>query len=598
MKNLILFILFLPWSLAFGSLPPQQEATLFQHLHEVNANWSEVSIASIDYNQIVSFDNDIERIQTHLAMVEKVLLSNNSIQNPQREKLINVLATYREAKRFPVNHYHAHRQPYFIDNYGTACAVGHLLQKSGHEDLAETISETMNYAYLNEIPYPEMPLWASEHGFSLDELALIQPGYAPSVNWFNVGTGADDEITAMFADEENGRLIIAGKFTELDGVACNQVGVYENGNFSALGSGIDGTVQAIITFQNNIYLGGDFVGGTNIAIWDGTSWSYELIEPGTVHAFIVHDDWLVAGGDFLGTTSEIRYMAKTQGNGWEKFGYFNGAIYSIVQHQETLYAGGNANPTASFPYFVSVLNENGDWIPSSQPLERLDNIVRDMVSDGTHLYAVGDCFDDDDNPTFGLARLGNSGWERLIDPVVSNLQKHSLQTVQFHKGGILVGGSFVLTPVVGIYGKNLARLNYEPSYTPFLEAIADLDSSVHEIISMDNEVFVGGAFQQNLGSDANYLIKTDQLTSIKNEFSVSIGLSPNPLITSAKGTLPFGFQIREVKLFDLQGRSVSVESQIQRNEFTLFRNQIPNGMYMVRAVSEKGEMAQGKLLIN
>ena len=88
---------------------------------------------------------------------------------------------------------------YFIDDYGTACAVGYLIIHSEYKDLSYQIARENNYAYVKDLlVYDDLIAWASEAGFTADELAWIQPGYwepAP-YKWDPVGQGTNGAINA------------------------------------------------------------------------------------------------------------------------------------------------------------------------------------------------------------------------------------------------------------------------------------------------------------------------------------------------------------------------------------------------------------------
>jgi MYXO-CTERM domain-containing protein len=68
------------------------------------------------------------------------------------------------------------RAPRFRDARGTWCAVGHLM---AHTDpaLAHDLARRFEDRWLSEMDDPRIAAWADRHGFSLDELAWIQPGY-------------------------------------------------------------------------------------------------------------------------------------------------------------------------------------------------------------------------------------------------------------------------------------------------------------------------------------------------------------------------------------------------------------------------------------
>jgi hypothetical protein len=81
------------------------------------------------------------------------------------------------AGRFPHNHVGPGLTPVFIDEHGTACAVGYLLLEGGAAELARQIAHEQPLARLPEIRSPALARWAMENGFQVEELALIQPSY-------------------------------------------------------------------------------------------------------------------------------------------------------------------------------------------------------------------------------------------------------------------------------------------------------------------------------------------------------------------------------------------------------------------------------------
>jgi hypothetical protein len=115
---------------------------------------------------------------------------------PARHALLDALEDYARRGCFPQNRArvdrprpvpvpggHARRAgeaPVFVDDSGTACAVGHLLRASSHGALAADIARRGRFRYLHEIvdQEPAVTTWAARHGFRLDELARIQPTYA------------------------------------------------------------------------------------------------------------------------------------------------------------------------------------------------------------------------------------------------------------------------------------------------------------------------------------------------------------------------------------------------------------------------------------
>lgn len=127
---------------------------------------------------------ETRRIQTWLTGVETFLRSRDvshlsAAQRERRALNLHHLHAYRLAGRFPHNHARRGLTPVFIDAHGTACAVGHLLLEGGAPELAHRIAREHLLARLPELDSPALGRWARENGFTLEELALIQPSYQP-----------------------------------------------------------------------------------------------------------------------------------------------------------------------------------------------------------------------------------------------------------------------------------------------------------------------------------------------------------------------------------------------------------------------------------
>lgn len=74
----------------------------------------------------------------------------------------------------------APRQPVFVDDAGAHCAVGYLMGID-HPELVDRIVAEDNPGWLPEMDVDGVEAWATDAGFTLDELAWIQPSYRHSV---------------------------------------------------------------------------------------------------------------------------------------------------------------------------------------------------------------------------------------------------------------------------------------------------------------------------------------------------------------------------------------------------------------------------------
>jgi hypothetical protein len=129
-----------------------------------------------------SRDGERERMHVHLAYVRGWLGARSATRpelSARRAELLSYLDEYIAHGTTPANTHLPWRNPVFIDDSGTICAVGYLIERSSGRAVAERIAEAHRYDYLEDIAtsMPEVKRWIDESGFTLEELASIQPGY-------------------------------------------------------------------------------------------------------------------------------------------------------------------------------------------------------------------------------------------------------------------------------------------------------------------------------------------------------------------------------------------------------------------------------------
>jgi hypothetical protein len=221
-KPLRLFILFVcVCFFCFKSF--SQQLSVFDQLVYVNKAWNNQPGVDPTLKRkpaIVLTEQGL--LQQHLREIEKLLRNrqpkNVSRQQMQsRNKLLDALHQYTKNGVFPINNLHEGRHPYFIDANNTYCAVGELMRVGGADELAKAIRQNQNYSYLHDIHHPDLLAWVGQSGFTLDELALIQPGYGGEwpativeMHYNNVGTDVGEYIEIH---QSNGQMAGMGAFT-------------------------------------------------------------------------------------------------------------------------------------------------------------------------------------------------------------------------------------------------------------------------------------------------------------------------------------------------------------------------------------------------
>ncbi len=127
--------------------------------------------------------SEIDRIKTHLEYVEdllrgesEVLLTEEKLKS--RMMVLDYLHDYSQMQRYPkLPMDFGSRQPCFIDDNRILCAVAYLVTRTEGRGVAEAINSIHRFEYLLDMNDPALDNWAEKYGFSLRELAMIQPTY-------------------------------------------------------------------------------------------------------------------------------------------------------------------------------------------------------------------------------------------------------------------------------------------------------------------------------------------------------------------------------------------------------------------------------------
>lgn len=127
---------------------------------------------------------EVAAVQSHFRAALWLLRRRRPVgldpaQRKVRALLLDEVEAYAARGSFPKNrHAPGERQPVFIDEDGTRCAVAHLLDFTGEADLALTLRARMNFATVGEIAEdPRFAAWLGAAGFTREEIALVQPSY-------------------------------------------------------------------------------------------------------------------------------------------------------------------------------------------------------------------------------------------------------------------------------------------------------------------------------------------------------------------------------------------------------------------------------------
>ncbi len=599
---------------------PHESASFYEHMLEVNAEWNHLPVEN--YTAEVNFKNKEERIQAHLVNVIDYLnnyqpLGFTDEVIAKRRQLLEELSAYADAQVFPMNIYHNERTPYFIDHRGVHCAVGYLILKSGNGELAQTISSEHNYDYIKEITTNGLTEWASEHGFSVDELKWIQPSYPPAQQMAAVGQGTNGPVTVMSRFSNEG-LVIAGEFTELDGLECLNIGIYDGEALSCLGNGIEGIVSDVLMNSSGVYAVGELVFEGDIyplAVFENGNWEHINLPEfeGYTGTAIGNGISILVSGDIVTYRAEVVvqnlevsddshvFWYNSTGE-WELQFSVNGKINDIHVSGafERAYGGD----------FNSVVYENENYEtqnvviykPSIYEDENIEVFNGAICPEVNTIEKVGDkyffggfCGTENQEPEVCLTSYLNG----ISQPVFinSNSLDYEIRSILYDNNTrLLLGGDFYAGPEAGlISGENLGVFDFVSNY---IFPLAATDSGVNAIEYFSGEYYVGGDFSFNLDLELNHLAKiTDSSNTLKEQSKISFKAYPNP----ASNTLNIQLENRKeatIELISITGQTVLSETfdgtptgSVQLNVSDLTR-----GFYYLR-VDQLGDITTIKVVL-
>lgn len=184
--------------------------SIYAQLCRVNPEWKKITPDAALLRDTVFTDQNA-LLRTHMFMVEKRLrnttIEQSAALNKERNLLLDALHQYGVASLFPKNTHHPNeRRAYFIDDYGTHCAVGNLIRVTGNDALARRIASEYNYELLRDIHTEGLSNWQKSSGITMDELALVQVLYEYDVQIpqpVNMLVKNDAEVVTPVAGQAN-----------------------------------------------------------------------------------------------------------------------------------------------------------------------------------------------------------------------------------------------------------------------------------------------------------------------------------------------------------------------------------------------------------
>jgi hypothetical protein len=284
-------------------------------------------------------------------------------------------------------------------------------------------------------------------------------------SWSSLGTGITASSVGVFTMLANGtNLYVAGQIAASGGVSTANISKWDGANWSALGLGINGPVQALAMAGNDLYAGGAFLGSVGLntyttARWDGTRW-WALGQgmDNAVFTLAVSGTHVYAGGWFHyagGTNAGT--VARWDGQSWSSLGGgdLTPEVNALAVSGTNVFVGGGFTSvyTNGFAFTANrIARWNGSaWSTLGIGMRSTGAVVRALaVAPDGALYAGGSFNGAGQAAATNIARWVTN-WTALGTGANANVNGE-VRALAFVGNDLFVGGSFTIAGSVSANG--------------------------------------------------------------------------------------------------------------------------------------------------
>ncbi len=355
--------------------------------------------------------------------------------------------------------------------------------------------------------------WAAALTLLLSPLFLLAaPSDPDDIYWDDRfdALGVNGTVLALAYDA--GVFYVGGTFTDVGGVAANNIAQWDGNSWATVGSGanngVNGTVLAIAVINGEIYVGGSFtqageVSVSNIAKWDGGAWSAlgSGVSGGDVRAIVGSGSDVFVGGVF--TTAgglSANYVAKWNGSAWSTLGSggangLNGPAYAMTTKDNLLYIGGSFTMAGG-----ASANNIAAWNTTNETWATLGGgvtlgAVNALQLSGANLFVGGTFTTAGGQSAKKIAKWNGSVWSALGDGIGSG----DVNTLALIGSDLYAAGSF--STAGSVSAANIAKWNGS-EWSALGSGITG--GIVFASAATNDNLYLGGSFTSAGGNVSNH----------------------------------------------------------------------------------------------
>lgn len=344
-------------------------------------------------------------------------------------------------------------------------------------------------------------------------------------NWSTLSSGVNSDVNALAVI--GNEIYVGGNFTTAGGLSVSRIAKWNRATntWSTIGSGVNGGVSAFAVSGNNLYVGGSLtaaggVSANHVAKWDGSSWSAlgKGVES-TVNGVAVAMDGVYVVGFPITTAGEVganniaRWNIAT--NSWSavvgnraNHNYASRLVRAITVSGTEVYAGGDFRAAGGV-----IVNHVGKWNGSGWSalgsgvsggaITANYGVVDAIAVRGDEVYVGGTFTIAGEDSAYRIARWNGNKWFPLGRGVSHSLGGARVNAIALNGKDVYVGGVF--TNAGGVAVNNIAKWD---SVSKTWSAVGSGGiSSVTALAVSGNDLYVGGSFSTVDGVPANSIAK-------------------------------------------------------------------------------------------
>ncbi len=332
-------------------------------------------------------------------------------------------------------------------------------------------------------------------------------------SWSALGSGVNGSVKAIAVTGSN--IYVAGNFTTAGGVSADNVAKWDGSSWSALGAGINAGnfsgVNAIAASGNDVYVGGNISAFNHIAHWNGTTWnSLGNGVNGTVHALAIGGNTLYVGGFFSAEGVPANGIAKWDGTSWSGLASgINSIVRAIAISGTNVYVGGGFITAGGISANSIAKWDGSSWYALGSGVSGgtggTGSDIYSLAVSGTDVYAGGFFTNAGGVTVKRIAKWNGSEWSQMGTGMDGNIP------IYVAVYGLAVSGNTVFavgefSNAGGVYAKKIAKWS-AGTWSSFQGST--VDSIVRSVAVSGNDVYVGGNFTFAGSTTVNNIAKWD-----------------------------------------------------------------------------------------